>query len=157
MAKSSRIFSSCVLASVALGPVLLGYFVARLPDLWRLAPALWGWAFLVGWFAIGRYLARESYHLAGLLAGVLPPIAGMVLFAQQFYLTSAEHRSQALSLLGQLYPMIAVSPSYQTMRVLGVTHFDSRIVVLVAFGIMVGVFLAGFVLGMRRISSEHQA
>lgn len=152
MGNSSRACTAIVLTSVALGPLALGYYVARMPAIWLWSPAFWGWAFLAGWFLVGYCLGRRGYGLAGLMAGILPSLIGAGLFIQQFYLTSGEQRSQVLSLWGQLCPMIAVSPSswlLSLLRTLGVTSLDSRVALLAAFGMVVGVFTGGFLHGRK--------
>ncbi len=155
MQRSSIAARVVLLLSVALGPFALGYVLARwMPSVWGLSPSLWGWAFLVGWFLIGRQLGRQGYGPAGLIAGVLPPLLGAGLFVQQFYLTPGEERSPGLlSLVGQLYPMIAVSPAASLIRILGVTELDSRVGILVAFAMVMGAFVVGFQSG-RATSSR---
>lgn len=153
LVNSSRVYRAIVLAYVALGPFALGYCVAVMPAMWRWSPAFWGWSFLAGWFLVGYFLGSRDHGFSGLMAGVLPPFVGAGLFVQQFYLTSGEQRSQVLSLWAQLYPMISVSPSSWLLRALGITSIDSRVVLLVAFGIMVGVFASGFLHGKKNWNS----
>ncbi|MFO8059241.1 MAG: hypothetical protein R6U70_01090 [Bacillota bacterium] len=142
--RPDRLISACTLLLVALSPAVLGYVIARwIPSLWTWSPFFWGVAFIGGWFIVGRYLARMGYGYASIMAGVIPPLLGVGLFVQQFYLTSGADRSHNLSLWGQLYPMIAISPVSEMLRLFGVSTIDSRVAILLAYATMMGAFILG--------------
>lgn len=145
--------SVLVLAGVALGPFALGYVIARwIPGIWTWSPTFWGLAFLAVWFVVGRSLGRKGYGTAALMAGIVPAILGMGIFVQRFFLTSCDQRCpRFLSLVGQLYPMVAVVPATQAMRTLGI--LDSRIALLYAYALVMGAFTVGFLSG-RNTSRE---
>lgn len=149
MERSNTGVTVILLLSVALGPVALGYLIARwMPAIWSFSPSLWGWIFLVGWFMVGGQLGIKGYGLAGLMAGILSPVLWAGVYIQQSYLAPATQRAcSLLSCGGQLYPMVAVAPATRTIFFVGVTDLDSRVAMLVAYIMVMGVFAAGFLSG----------
>lgn len=151
-----------LLVAIGILPVVIGYLIALLPgpwlpallgDLWRMAPLVWGAVLLAAWFFLGRRLGVYEEPVTGFLVGILPAVILGALYVHQFHLVALPARSPLLSLLGQVYPLMAV-PVTTRLLLLFVRETDSGTILLLSYGVMMACFALGFTLEHRDRSAR---
>ena len=145
----------------AIVPAGLGYVVARwIPALWRHSPMIWGLLFLGTFFAIGTHFRNRQYGLPGLLVGIMPSLFWLGVFAYWFLVDRASGQPPGLFLMGgQLYAMLVIASATEIMTLLGVRSIALQWAMVVAYGLIVVTFAAGFLrphLGLRSSGTRRR-
>lgn len=143
------------LVLLAVTPAVLGYLVifgggpcgpGPGGRIWHMSPFIWGVVFLAAWFFIGRKLGKVETPVTGMLVGVLPTVILGAVYVQQMYLTEEAARSSTIPLtIAQAYSAVVIVVATRTVG-LFTSSIHSVPVTLVAYGMMILCFTAGFVL-----------